>query len=276
LTASTYAASETLPLRDAFAVLFFVSVGMMFDPHFLIEKPWMIAVALGIVLIGKPLAALGIVTLLGHPLRTGLTVALGLAQIGEFSFILADEAKTLHLLPEDLTLARHPDLSPATLARIIAAGGKIASSSEKASLLSECAPAAVSSPETRRAYLAAAQTIESSSENRRALSALLRPGIPADGVAAILAAAKRIDSSSQKSELLVQAATLPLDPAAFSAYIDCAAAIDSSSEKGRAIRALLAGGTWSPEQRKRILDFAEREISSSSERESVLHAAIAR
>jgi hypothetical protein len=193
---------------------------------------------------------------------------------------LADAAESIASSSETRraleALARHPDLSASTLARIIAAGGKIASSSEKASLLVECAPAAAPSSEPRRAYLAVARTIESSSESRRALSALLRPGMPADGVAAVLAAAKRIDSSSQKGELLVQAAALPLDPAAFSAYIDCAAAIDSSSEKGRAIRALLAGGTLSPEQRKTILDFAEREISSSSERESVLHAAVAR
>jgi hypothetical protein len=173
-------------------------------------------------------------------------------------------------------LSLHPDLSPATLARIISAGAKIASSSEKASFLVACAGAAAPAPEPRRAYLAVARTIESSSETRRALSALLRTGASGDGVAAILTAGKGIDSASQKGELLVQAANLPLDANAFSAYLDCAGSIDSSSEKGRAIRALLAAGTLSPAQRKTILDFAEREISSSSERESVLHAAITR
>lgn len=193
---------------------------------------------------------------------------------------LADAAESIASSSETRraleALARHGGLSPATLARIVGAGGKIASSSEKASFLVACASAAAPSPEPRGAYVAAARTIESSSEKRRALSALLRPGVPADGVAAVLAAGQGIDSSSQKSELLVLAATLPLDPAAFAAYLDCAGSIDSSSEKGRAIRALLAAGNWSPDQRKRILDFAEREISSSSERESVLHAAIAR
>ncbi len=102
--ASHQAAADALPLRDAFAVLFFVSVGMLFDPHFLIERPWMVAAGLGIVLVIKPLAALAIVAILGHPARTALTVAIGLGQIGEFSFILAQVASDHHLLPEE---ARH-------------------------------------------------------------------------------------------------------------------------------------------------------------------------
>ena len=173
-------------------------------------------------------------------------------------------------------LARHPNLPPGALARVIAAGGKISSSSEKASLLVACAPAAAPAPEPRAAYLAVAQTIESSSETRRALSALLSSGPTGDGVAAVLTAAKRIDSSSAKANLLVQAVSPPLDAAAFASYVDCAATIDSSSEKGRAMRALLASGTLTADQRKAVLDFAEREISSTSERESVLHAALAR
>ena len=83
------AATEALPMRDAFAVLFFVSVGMLFDPRYLVEAPALVAATLAVVLLGKPLAALGIVLLLRYPLRVALSVAVALAQIGEFSFILA-------------------------------------------------------------------------------------------------------------------------------------------------------------------------------------------
>ncbi|MGH7245053.1 MAG: cation:proton antiporter [Phycisphaerales bacterium] len=89
---SHQAAADALPLRDAFAVIFFVSVGMLFDWHILIEQPGMLLAGLGIVLIVKPLAALAIVVVLGHSVRTALTVAVGLAQIGEFSFILSQVA----------------------------------------------------------------------------------------------------------------------------------------------------------------------------------------
>jgi CPA2 family monovalent cation:H+ antiporter-2 len=97
---SHQAAADALPLRDAFAVLFFVSVGMLADPSFLLEAPFMLAAALLIILIAKPLAALFIVALLGHPARTALTVAVGLAQIGEFSFILSDLARRHGLMPD--------------------------------------------------------------------------------------------------------------------------------------------------------------------------------
>lgn len=97
---SHQAAADALPMRDAFAVLFFVSVGMLFDPRFLFEEPVMILAALGIILVAKPLAAVFIVAVLGYPARTGLTVALGLAQIGEFSFILSDLARQHGLMPE--------------------------------------------------------------------------------------------------------------------------------------------------------------------------------
>jgi CPA2 family monovalent cation:H+ antiporter-2 len=97
---SHQAAADALPMRDAFAVLFFVSVGMLFDPAFILQQPLMIAAALAIILIAKPLAALAIVALLGHSARTALTVALGLAQIGEFSFILSDLAGKHGLMPE--------------------------------------------------------------------------------------------------------------------------------------------------------------------------------
>jgi CPA2 family monovalent cation:H+ antiporter-2 len=98
---SHQAAADALPLRDAFAVLFFVSVGMLFDPRFLIEQPLMMLAALAIILIAKPLSALLIVAALGHSTRTALTVALGLAQIGEFSFILSDLAGKLGLMPSE-------------------------------------------------------------------------------------------------------------------------------------------------------------------------------
>lgn len=97
---SHQAAADALPMRDAFAVLFFVSVGMLFDPAFLLREPLMIAAALGIILIIKPLTALVIVAVLGHSARTALTVALGLAQIGEFSFILSELARKHDLMPD--------------------------------------------------------------------------------------------------------------------------------------------------------------------------------
>jgi CPA2 family monovalent cation:H+ antiporter-2 len=95
------AGADVLPLRDAFSVLFFVAVGMLFNPHFVLEQPLLIVAALGIILIAKPLAALAIVAFLGHPSRTAITVALGLAQIGEFSFILADLGKKYGMVTAD-------------------------------------------------------------------------------------------------------------------------------------------------------------------------------
>jgi monovalent cation:H+ antiporter-2, CPA2 family len=97
---SEQAAADALPLRDAFAVLFFVSVGMLFEPGFLMRDPLLLLAALAIVLVGKPLAAVAIVALLGHSTRTALVVALGLAQVGEFSFILGDLARHHGLLSE--------------------------------------------------------------------------------------------------------------------------------------------------------------------------------
>jgi CPA2 family monovalent cation:H+ antiporter-2 len=98
---SHQAAADALPMRDAFSVLFFVAVGMLFDPRFLIEQPGMVACALVVVLVVKPLAALTIVAALGYPARTALTVAIGLAQIGEFSFILGQVAFQHGLMSED-------------------------------------------------------------------------------------------------------------------------------------------------------------------------------
>jgi CPA2 family monovalent cation:H+ antiporter-2 len=97
---SHQAAADALPMRDAFAVLFFVSVGMLFDPGFVLQEPLMILAALAIILIAKPLSALVIVVLLGHSARIALTVALALAQIGEFSFILSDVARAHHIMPD--------------------------------------------------------------------------------------------------------------------------------------------------------------------------------
>lgn len=96
---SHQAAADALPMRDAFAVLFFVSVGMVFDFSILWHSPGLVIGVLAVILIIKPVVALLIVLVSGHSLRTGLTVAGGLAQIGEFSFILAELAKTLKLLP---------------------------------------------------------------------------------------------------------------------------------------------------------------------------------
>ncbi|MFD2264063.1 YbaL family putative K(+) efflux transporter [Lacibacterium aquatile] len=102
------AAEETLPLRDAFAVLFFVSVGMLVDPAILVKSPLPVLGVLLIIVVGKMLAALGIVLLFRHPLRTAFTISASLAQIGEFSFILAALGVGLGLLPpegRDLILA---------------------------------------------------------------------------------------------------------------------------------------------------------------------------
>ncbi len=92
------AAEESLPLRDAFSVLFFVSVGMLFDPAVLWQAPGKLAVAVAIVMLGKTLAAMVLVLLLRYPLNTALTVGVSLAQIGEFSFILAGLGVGLGLL----------------------------------------------------------------------------------------------------------------------------------------------------------------------------------
>jgi len=98
---SQRAAERTLPLQDAFAVLFFVSVGMLFDPQVLIEKPLHVLITVAIIVFGKSLAALIFVLLLRYPIKTALTVSASLAQIGEFSFILAGLGVVLGLLPKE-------------------------------------------------------------------------------------------------------------------------------------------------------------------------------
>jgi len=94
------AAHDTLPLRDAFAVLFFVSVGMLFDPMILVQQPLAVLGALAIIVFGKSLVALALVMLFGHSKRTALTISVSLAQIGEFAFILAGLGISLNILPE--------------------------------------------------------------------------------------------------------------------------------------------------------------------------------
>jgi CPA2 family monovalent cation:H+ antiporter-2 len=102
------AAQETLPLRDAFAVLFFVSVGMLFDPTIIITNPLPVIATVFIIVIGKSVAAFAIVLLFKRPVGTALTISASLAQIGEFSFILASMGVSLAILPpegQDLILA---------------------------------------------------------------------------------------------------------------------------------------------------------------------------
>ena len=95
------AAEESLPLRDAFAVLFFVSVGMLFDPWVLLERPLQVLAVVGIIIVGKTLAAGALVMAFRYSLNTALTVSASLAQIGEFSFILVGMGASLDLLPPE-------------------------------------------------------------------------------------------------------------------------------------------------------------------------------
>ncbi|MGL9751350.1 MAG: YbaL family putative K(+) efflux transporter [Symbiopectobacterium sp.] len=97
---SQRAAHDTLPLRDAFAVLFFVSVGMLFDPMILVNEPMAVIITLAIIVFGKSAAAFVLVRLFGHSKRTALTISTSLAQIGEFAFILAGLGVVLGLLSE--------------------------------------------------------------------------------------------------------------------------------------------------------------------------------
>jgi CPA2 family monovalent cation:H+ antiporter-2 len=102
------AAEQSLPFRDAFAVLFFVSVGMLFDPAVLVERPGAVAATLGVVVIGKSLAAAAIMLLLRQSFAATATVTAALAQIGEFSLVLAEQGIGLGLLPAE---ARDPILA---------------------------------------------------------------------------------------------------------------------------------------------------------------------
>ena len=107
-TLSARAATETLPLRDAFAVLFFVSVGMLFDPYVLVEAPLALIGTLAVVLVVKSAAAYAIVRVMGQPPALAMTIAVSLAQIGEFSFVLVAMGVALEVLPalaRDLVVA---------------------------------------------------------------------------------------------------------------------------------------------------------------------------
>jgi CPA2 family monovalent cation:H+ antiporter-2 len=101
--AGVRAAADAVPMRDAFALLFFVSLGMLFDPGTLLDDPQMLAATLAIVLVGKPLAAVATVVLFRHPRTVAVPVAVGLAQIGEFSFIVAAVASDYGVLAADAT-----------------------------------------------------------------------------------------------------------------------------------------------------------------------------
>jgi CPA2 family monovalent cation:H+ antiporter-2 len=107
-TLSQQAMRETLPLRDAFAVLFFVSVGMLFNPAVIVEAPLALLATVLIILVVKSLAAYAIVRAFGHEKGTALTIATSLAQIGEFSFILIVMGVKLAIVPamaKDLVVA---------------------------------------------------------------------------------------------------------------------------------------------------------------------------
>jgi CPA2 family monovalent cation:H+ antiporter-2 len=135
---SQRAAEETLPLRDAFAVLFFVSVGMLFNPNVLVEQSWALLATVAIIVLGKSLAAFVIVRAFRHDNSTALTIAASLAQIGEFSFILAGLGVGLKLLPEegrDLILGGAIIsilLNPMIFAAVMRARPKVAAAEVKA------------------------------------------------------------------------------------------------------------------------------------------------
>ncbi|MEO8798424.1 MAG: cation:proton antiporter, partial [Polyangiaceae bacterium] len=97
------AASEALPMRDAFAVLFFVSIGMLFDPHQLWAVAPLALATLAVVFVGKPLIAFAVMRLLKYPNAVAVVVAAALAQIGEFSFIVATVGRELKILPDSAT-----------------------------------------------------------------------------------------------------------------------------------------------------------------------------
>jgi CPA2 family monovalent cation:H+ antiporter-2 len=98
---SLRAAADALPMRDAFAVIFFVSVGMLFDPAFLPGHPWLVLATLAVVMVGTPVAACAAALALGRPVRTAVGIGLALGQIGEFSFIVATLGKSLGALPPE-------------------------------------------------------------------------------------------------------------------------------------------------------------------------------
>ncbi len=190
---------------------------------------------------------------------------------------LADAADTIDSSSERhralSALAARPGAAGPPLLRILKAAEGINSSSEKASFLAGAAPVC-RTRETIRAYIRAADTIDSSAETRRALAALMRPDLAREDWISTVKAAARISSSSEKAGFLVRAVAAPsIDAAMLAAYLECAGSIDSSSEKRKSIVALLRRPDLAPDQVSAITIFAEREISSSSEREAVLREA---
>ncbi|MBR0655391.1 YbaL family putative K(+) efflux transporter [Plastoroseomonas arctica] len=146
---SQRAAEEALPLRDAFAVLFFVSVGMLFDPSIMIRAPLAVGATVAIIVVGKSAAAYGITRALGHPHGTALTISASLAQIGEFSFILAGLGVALGVLP---TEARDLILAGAILSILLnpfifAAAERMRSASAPIALPTPASPAPPATPE---------------------------------------------------------------------------------------------------------------------------------
>ncbi|NEW87842.1 Kef family K(+) transporter [Rhodopseudomonas sp. WA056] len=149
------AANETLPLRDAFAVLFFVSVGMLVDPAIVVREPLPLIVTVLIIVFGKSIAAFLIVRLFGHPNMTALTISASLAQIGEFSFILAGLGVALGLMPErgrDLVLAGaiiSIMLNPLMFVLLDRFSAKVAAAAEAAKQAAKLAAAAAAPPPPR-------------------------------------------------------------------------------------------------------------------------------
>lgn len=94
--------ADSMPLKDVFVVIFFLSIGMLFNPRAIFSNPSLFTLVMALIVIIKPLVAFGLTILLRYPLKTALTIALALAQIGEFSFILAQEAMNRHLLPQEM------------------------------------------------------------------------------------------------------------------------------------------------------------------------------
>ena len=153
---SQRATEETLPLRDAFAVLFFVSVGMLFDPDIIVENPLAVVGAVLIVMVGKSIAAFLIVRAFGYPTGTALTISASLAQIGEFSFIMANLAVALGLLHDEgrsIVLAAAMIsilLNPAVFALAERARARVEGPSARKASEPAAAPAAASPEEEGR------------------------------------------------------------------------------------------------------------------------------
>ena len=164
---SLRAASDALPMRDAFAVLFFVSVGMLLDPGSLVEAPGLVIGAVAVVLLGKPLVALLIVWAMRYPFKVALTVAIALAQIGEFSFILSTIGRELGILTAAATNTLVATsiisivLNPLLYRAIEPAERWIASRPRLSELLNRAAPTSID--------VAASRTVRTAAPSHRAV-----------------------------------------------------------------------------------------------------------